>query len=218
MNLGDHEASRKHLTDSREISNQVGMTINEAYAEIGLSRLSFYESDLEAASDHLRNAAALLEDTKDQVDDRNISLLLLESMILAEKGEIEVALLLSKRALDMANEGGFPTEESEALRVYGTICGQGGNYELAEETLRKGIQLAEQQKNPYREARAHYELGRLYSRLSRGADETQDQEVRFKQAKAELDLAIEQLTNLGAQYDLGKALDALDMLSIPGQD
>jgi len=218
MNLGHHKTSMKRLAASRDISRQLGMTINEAYAEIGLCRLSYYNSDMEAASEHLRTASTLLEDSKDQIDDRNISLLLLEAMILCEKGETEVALSLSKRALDMANDGGFPTEESEALRVYGTICAEGGNYQLAEETLQNGIQLASKQKNPYREARARYELGRIYSKISREADDVQNQEAQYKQAKIELDLAIGQFTRLGAQYDLGKAQNALDMLSIPGQD
>ena len=184
-----------------------------------LCRLSYYKSDLEAASEHLRNAAALLEETKDQIDDRNISLLLLEAMILSKKGETEVALLLSKRALDMANEGGFPNRGIRSDAGLWQICGQGGNYELAEETLQKGIQLASNQKNPYQEARAHYELGQLYSQFSREAEDAQNQgNARSRAGQDELALAIGQFSSLGAQYDLGKAKNALEMLSNPGQD
>ena len=212
MNLGDHKTSRKHLTTSQEISHQLGMTIEEAYAEIGLCRLSIYESEFDEAEEHLRKAAELLDDFKDQIDDRNISLMLLEALILSAHGEIKTGLTLCIEALKMAERGGFQSEKSDAHRILGSLCTQAGRFDQAETALNAGIQLAVDHDNPYREARAHYELGCLYEVQSRQTKTFIDKLNWSQKAQNELNLAINQFMLLGAQYDLGNAQRVLEKL------
>jgi tetratricopeptide (TPR) repeat protein len=215
MNLGYHKSARRHLTKSQQISQQLGMRINEAYAEIGLCRLSIYEKNFEEAREHHRNASTLLQESVGEVDDRNISLMLLEALILVETGSIDQAYSLSRQALEKASESGFLAEKSEAQRVYGQICARMGEYDLAEKILQDAVDLAREQDNPYKEAQAHYELGLLYcaqTNITTKDDPDQGQNGHTETAKSELNLAIKLFTQLGASYDLEKAAHALNPL------
>jgi tetratricopeptide (TPR) repeat protein len=216
MNLGDHDAAFEHLSTSKQISNQLGMSINEAYAEIGLCRLSLYKKKTGEAEEHLRNAHSLLDDSGDQVDDRLISMMTLEAQILAAYGDIENALTLCSQAVDKAEEAGFPSEKLEAQRVYGSLCTQAGDYTFAEELLLDCIKMGIEQNNPYREAGAHHELGCLYATQMKLAGDAGEIEIRNKfseKALRELNLAIEQFQSLGAQFDLNLVKNAIAILS-----
>jgi class 3 adenylate cyclase/tetratricopeptide (TPR) repeat protein len=218
MNMGDYPAAWKHLSTSQRISSQLGMSINEAYAELGLCRLSIYQENFIEAEKHLWNAAALVEDYQDQVDDRHISIRLLEALIRAERGEMLEALKLGSEALEMAAKGGFPGEKTEAQRIFGMLCALAGKHTQAEALLLDSLQLATEQENPYHQAQAHYELGCLYALQSRQADEAQNyQEWEHFSQKAlfEFKLAMKQFDRLGARHDLGEAEKALAQLSLP---
>ncbi len=201
--LGEYTRAREKLTTSRDISLQLGMDLLAAYAEIGLCRLAVTESNIKRAVIHLENAKNILGPAKDESDDRVIQILFLEALIIAEQGDVSQGLEAAKRAYQLALEGGFQGEETETLRVVGSLYARLGDYAQAETELNKSIELAKKLNDRYRQAQALFELGQIY--LTQIQFEPADQADRLEQARNVLEKAIQYFERLGAKQDLKKA-------------
>ena len=175
--------------------------------------LSIYELKYDEAEDHLRKAVEISGEIKDQVDDRNISLLLLEALILSARGNSEDRVgSYASKALDMSEKGGFQAEKSDAHRILGKSLYPGGRFDQAETALLDGIQLAIDHDNPYREAGHVTSWAACMSSKADRQNTIDDKENWSQKAQNELQFAINQFKFLGAKYDLEKAQILLERL------
>ena len=202
--MGDFQRAREKLLLSLEISQQLGMEIMAAYAEIGLCRMSLYEENPEQAASHLQQTKQLVNLIKEERDDRVIQTLFLEALLCAHNGDTKTGLDLAQRANRLAIDGGFREEESETARVLGILYKESGLCEEAESILKHSIQSAQKREDNYREAQALYELGRVYLEM-----EAQEQNSRaMALARQSFDRALQIFQQLGAGHYLQLAQKA----------
>jgi tetratricopeptide (TPR) repeat protein len=211
ISIGDHTQAREKLETSREISNQLGLNLFEAYAELGLCRLSLIEEKIAEAITHLAIAKNLVKTTEDKPDDRTIQILFLEAQIDALLGKFESALELAQKANQIAHKGGFQEETTETQRILGMIYAQSGEYALAEQWIERSIESAQDQNDLYRKAQALFELGQNCTAW-RNFNPSIHALLQSKGQNA-YDQAIDSFKKLGARYHLHRAQKARNKFS-----
>ncbi len=202
-----HE-SRRFALCAWELAGGSGMFRDDygvAGAEIGLLLLAVIQGRLDEAIAHAEQARRHLPTAS---DDQATQLHWLLALVHAESGDLQQGLTLAAQALRMARSEGGSEQEPECLRVLGALRARGGDYLQAEALLREAIDLCQQRNDPYRQALALIELGRLYEHLrelGRSVRSEQDALTAYCDA-AEL------FARLGATYDLAMAQSARDRL------
>jgi len=203
--MGEHDRAQQHLETSLNISHQLADDYGVAGAEIGLLLLAVIQGRLDEAIAHAEQARRHLPTAS---DDQATQLHWLLALVHAESGDLQQGLTLAAQALRMARSEGGSEQEPECLRVLGALRARGGDYLQAEALLREAIDLCQQRNDPYRQALALIELGRLYEHLrelGRSVRSEQDALTAYCDA-AEL------FARLGATYDLAMAQSARDRL------
>ena len=82
-----------------------------------------------------------------------------------EAGELQAAEETVTKAVADAARQRLPLGLVDALRIQGAIVGRRGASEEAESRLGRAIRLAEEITYPWGEARARFELGRVFARM-----------------------------------------------------
>ena len=205
IDLGDYQDARSNLETSREISQRLGLSIAQAYAEFGLCRLAIVESNQSDARLHLQNAGTLLE-SLEETNDRVVIYYLLQAQIEIQEENYQKAKISAEQALLISKRGGITEKQVDALRVLGTIYARIGEFEQSEKLLYNSIELAQQLNDRFSEAKARYELGLLFWSWNKHDQSQRGQHL--DQAGRSLNAAIRIFEALGAKHDLQQAKNA----------
>jgi predicted ATPase/class 3 adenylate cyclase len=200
---GDYILAREKFETGREISQKLGMNLFEAYAELGLCRLSIYENKIAEASEHLDAANLLVSNTENELDDRTVQINFLEALIAGELGEYKTGKKLAHKAFSIAESSGYLSEKTETLRVLGILYAGSGEFETAYDWFNKSITAAKKQNDSYREAQALFQLGKAYHNQAE-LDPSKNSKY-FIEARNVFDEAIKNFEDLGAKQDLHEA-------------
>jgi hypothetical protein len=123
------------------------------------------------------------------------------ALIQAGQGDLEAGLKSASQALQTARTASLTESEIESMRVLGTLRGRADDYAAAETLLRESADLCQKHNDPYRQALALLELGRVYQHMAHSTNPAQI-EWEAKGVRA-LEQAIEKFGSLGATHDLG---------------
>jgi tetratricopeptide (TPR) repeat protein len=208
MQLGRHEAAWQDLERGLAITRQLGDTWGTAVCQVNMAELALIQSDLELAQGQAEEAMALA----DEIGSSEIQIQARCCLVLASAGDQpEASLDTAEQALKMAQEAKLQAEEANCYRSLGILAGRAGRYDQAETYLRDAVELSARQNDPYRQALALLELGRLYLALVQ-ADDAPDTTMTA-QAASSLAEAVEKFEALGAEHNLQLAHVALNELS-----
>jgi tetratricopeptide (TPR) repeat protein len=208
MQLGRHEAAWQDLERGLAIARQLGDTWGTAVCQVNMAELALMQSDLELAKGQAEEALALAE----EIGSSEIQVQARCCLALALAGDQpETSLDVAEQALKMAQEAKLQAEEANCYRTLGILAGRAGRYDQADTYLREAVERSAQQNDPYRQALALLELGRLYLALAQ-ADEAPDT-TTIAIAMSSLAEAAEKFEALGAEHNLQLAQLALNELS-----
>lgn len=186
--MGDHGQARQDLEACLEIGRRLGEDESTLPAEISLAHLALLQADLEGTAAHLAAAEGLLSNAG---EDRLAQLKLLQALLAGERGQVEAGVELARQALDLAQANELPEEEVDGCRTLGQLYARLGQPGEAEAQLRASLALSQKHDNPYRQALAHHQLGRLYANWPGHAAE----------ARPQLQQALTLFARLGAVFD-----------------
>jgi predicted ATPase/class 3 adenylate cyclase len=208
--LGKFKEARINLETSREISQRLGLNLPQTHAEFSLCRLAILEDRIEEARHHLQNAENLLSSLGDS-NDRTAQYYLLQAMVEIRSGDLEKGKTSVERALEISKSEDIPEKQVDALRIRGIIYTIEGKFEEAENSYSKSIELAQELKDRFSEAKASHEMGKLL--MEKCHKETENQRVDLKKAGRSLEAAIHIFEALGAGHDLQLAKDSQNQLT-----
>jgi len=203
--------AREKLEISKGISQRQGLDVAQAYAEIGLCRLSILERDIPKAKTHIKSVEKLIE-SLDDLNDRVARYYQLSALIEIEDKDFNKAKFSAERALTVARAGELPEKEVEALRILGILDVKIGRFEQAQISLIDSLELAKELNDRFSEARTNYEQGLLFWNWSKSG--TPSQLDHLNRAETSFKTAIRIFETLGAKHDLQLTKKALAVLPI----
>jgi tetratricopeptide (TPR) repeat protein len=204
MQLGKHEVAWQDLERGLAITRQLGDTWGTAVCLVNMAELALIQSDFDLAERQAEEALGLA----DEIGSLEIQVQVRCCLALALAGpELETSLGLAGQALELAQAAKLQVEEANCYRTLGILAGRAGRYDQAETCLREAVELSARQNDPYRQALALLELGRLYLALVQ-ADDAPDTTMTA-QAASSLAEAAEIFEDLGAEHNLQLALNQL---------
>jgi tetratricopeptide (TPR) repeat protein len=211
MIKGDHQAAGQEMAASLSLRQRLGESFGIAQSRVNLAQLALIQSRFEQAKTYAEDALTLADtigSSEVQIEARWIL-----ALVQAENDSLPLGLKTAKRALDMAQADGQTAKEIDCLRVLGVLQARAGESSEAEILLDQAIELSLAQSDPYRQAQALLELGRMYQSLAQ-TDHSAPDKWRAK-ALATLTEAAEQFEALGAAHDLDLAQAALNQIQNP---
>ncbi len=207
MAMGDHVRAKQDMEESLAISQRLGDDFGILLARIGLCHVSVIQENFEEAATHLQVALTHLDVAG---EDQVIQTRWLSALIQAEKGNLPAAIESGEQALQLARDAGLLEAEADCRRVLGSLRTRAGDVLEAEALLHEAMDLYLQLNAPYGQGLTLLELGRLYHKAARTAEQSGGEwQTR---ALTAFQAAIEQLDSLGAAYDLQKSKEALSQL------
>lgn len=197
---GERAEARSHLEESLRIATDTGEEYDIVHADLALAYLEFLENRIADADRHLDSV--LLHRRCASTGDL-VQVQWLRALIECNRGSAERAVGLAKDACKLAEESKSIDSQIDSWRALGMTYARSENFEDAEESLTRSVQLAERAGDPYKQALALLELAMLYERAASRQPSGIDRwriEVR-KQAEN----AGRLFRRLGARVDLQRA-------------
>lgn len=197
ISMGNHKEARKNLQTGLDMSRRLNDNRGVVEARIELAHLDVIQCNFEAATIHL-DEIALATDHADP--ELLIKADWLRALVKAERDDLSAGITFAEAALNKATAGGLTEVEADCRRVLGMLKAKEGDYLEAETLLQESVDLCIQANASYGRSLAQIELGQLY--LDMAQADPKNQSERTAKSRAILNIAIEELTRLGANYDL----------------
>ncbi len=191
MALGDHDGAKNDLETALRVSRQLGEPLDILRSLLALAHVAILQLRFSDATKLLdviatEHASKLLPIDLAQVG-------WLTALIVAHRQSPAEGIAVACDAVSMARESGAADVEVDCMRVLGILYARDGRYDDAKATLQSSVDLAGKMNDPYRRALALVELGRL---------------PNVGERRALIDEAANHFAELGASFDLDRALSA----------
>jgi DNA-binding NtrC family response regulator/tetratricopeptide (TPR) repeat protein len=196
---GDLDEARTHLERAVALATENGNKWYSGQARRSLGRCYLAMNDAEGALREGRRALDLAERIGDRQAICESRLLLGEAYLLSNNLPECAAELqkLGSETTDSVTDLGFA---GEAQRLFGRLAMRQHDAALAAQHFARSVSIFELLGDRYREARAHYEMGRAYA------------STQPERAEEHLGRSVHTFRELGARLDLARAEEALAAL------
>jgi tetratricopeptide (TPR) repeat protein len=202
--MGRHDAARRELETALRIRQQLGDNWGMAQSQVNLAHLALVQANFDETATFATAALNLAETIGSS--DIQVHARWILALVRAEKESPQAGLAYAEETLQIAQATGPLDEEANCYRVLGVLHARAGRYDTAETLLVQSIDLSIQLNNPYLQALALLELGRVYQALAEFADPSDSQWPA--RATDSLTQAVELFESLGAMHDLKLARTA----------
>jgi class 3 adenylate cyclase/tetratricopeptide (TPR) repeat protein len=197
MSMGEHTSARQALEAGLALSRSVGAPWNAALCHANLAELDIIQGHAGEAKAHVDEALTISQ----EIGSFEIQIQARRFLALLQAEEDRAASLqTATQALNMAQEAKLLAEEANCLRLLGALYAAMAQYSEAENCFRHSVALALEQTDPYRQALAQLEWGRMYVKLAKTENPLQPDWTT--KAIIILSEAAEKFESLGAVHDL----------------